>query len=380
MNLQCNQCGKSFPTNASLYQHKQLEHPIPKLVLHNHSHENVGSKRRPSTPLDGKTTKKRISVNNKPENSQEDDNLRIIDEYENKDKRKMSETDAGLEIIDEYDNKDLGDPQLDDGNQIIDGYDADDQSDSGLTVIDSTNDLDYKKLYKKCLQSKKSLKTALTHKLYAAKKDCNEKIKKLEQECNDKLRKQTQNYKDKLKGYGDDMEKKYSDRLSQLKLSYDDKIKNLVDEHKKEMDEYEKQCQDKIKKLKGHIQAMKDDDDDMSALTKAIFNCTTIEEIFQIQRLIQNYQFEKLVRDHLPTLQNLLLSLSYGILPICQPQRDRVTDNQRKIVENLQTASRNNAKNILRNNQYDVVNLFTIIKDSIKLARDAYNRYGGSSS
>ena len=121
---------------------------------------------------------------------------------------------------------------------------------------------------------------------------------------------------------------------------------------------------------------MQKDDEDLSSLSKVIFNCTTMEEIFEIQNLINNYQLDRVIKNHLPTLQNMFLSLSYGILPICQPQRDQVTDDQRELVNRIQTASPQTARRLLQQNRADIVNLFTIIKKSIKLARDSYNRYG----
>jgi hypothetical protein len=102
-----------------------------------------------------------------------------------------------------------------------------------------------------------------------------------------------------------------------------------------------------------------------------------MEEIFKIQRLVESHQMDVVIRDHLETLQNLFLSLSYGVLPICQPQRKKVTDNQRDLVERIQTASKPTAKRLLVANKDQVVNLFSIIKDSIKLARNSYNKYAG---
>ena len=104
-----------------------------------------------------------------------------------------------------------------------------------------------------------------------------------------------------------------------------------------------------------------------------------MEEIFEIQKLVRNHQLDLLIQRHLKTLQKLFLSLSYGVLPICQPQRDQVTDSQRQLVERIQSASRNTAKRIIKENRNEVVNLFTIINDSLKLARDSFNRFGTSS-
>ena len=121
---------------------------------------------------------------------------------------------------------------------------------------------------------------------------------------------------------------------------------------------------------------MKEGDENLSSLAKAIFNCTSMEEIFEIQRLIKNHQLDIVVERHLPTLQNLFFSLSYGVLPICQPQRAKVTNNQRYLVEKIQSSSKHTAKRLIKENKDSITNLFTIIKDSIKLARNSYNRYG----
>jgi hypothetical protein len=174
------------------------------------------------------------------------------------------------------------------------------------------------------------------------------------------------------------MKAEYDERVDKIRDSHANATKDLNDAHNKAMEDFERECRRKIKLLTDQLQAVKDDDDDLSSLTKAIFNCTTMEEIFKIQKLINNHQIDVLIQNHLPTLQNLLLSLSFGVLPICQPQRDQVTDEQRRVVEQLQTASPSNAKNILKNKRGDVINLFSIIKDSIKLARDTYNRYSAS--
>ena len=81
---------------------------------------------------------------------------------------------------------------------------------------------------------------------------------------------------------------------------------------KKEIDGLESECEDKIKKLTDHIKSLQDDDSTLNSLIDAIFNCMTMEEIFEIQNLIKNHQLDNVVQRHLKTLQNLLLGLSYG--------------------------------------------------------------------
>ena len=363
MNLQCDRCGKSYPTNAALYQHKNLAHPEPKLMLVNHSHgASTSSNKRPrsyNTPYP-KAKKQEllppITKHSHPTDKPRDYEIKpnpIPNTYD-------GQADDNLKIIDSYDD----DGQGDEGLQVIDSYDNDGQSDDGLTVVDSIDTIDYKKLYENCLQSKKRLEDVCQRKLLDLKKKHEEKTNSLKED-----------YRDKLREFGNQMKVEYEERVDKIRESHSKAIKDLKDAHDKAMEDFERECKKKIKFFSDQLQAIKDDDEDLSSLTKSIFNCTTMEEIFQIQKLINNHQIDTLIQNHLPTLQNLLLSLSFGILPICQPQRDQVTNEQRRVVEQLQTASPSNAKNILRNKRGDVINLFTIIKDSIKLARDTYNRY-----
>ena len=364
MSLQCDKCGKSYPTNATLYQHKSLVHPEPKLMLVNHSHGSSSTNKRPrdynpSQPDAKKRNLPPVTKHNQPREKPRDYEIKPNPTPQTYD----GQADDNLKIVDSFDD----DGQGDDGFKVIDSYDNDGQSDDGLTVVDSIDSIDYKKLYEKCLASKKHLESICQKKLVDLKKRYEEKINSLKENC-----------KDKLRDFSDEMKAEYDERVDKMRESHANATKDLNDAHNKAMEDFERECRRKIKLLTDQLQAVKDDDDDLSSLTKAIFNCTTMEEIFKIQKLINNHQIDVLIQNHLPTLQNLLLSLSFGILPICQPQRDQVTDEQRRVVEQLQTASPSNAKNILKNKRGDVINLFSIIKDSIKLARDTYNRYSAS--
>ena len=102
-----------------------------------------------------------------------------------------------------------------------------------------------------------------------------------------------------------------------------------------------------------------------------------MEEIFEIQRLVKNHQIDLVVQRHLKTLQNIFLSLSFGILPICQPQRGKITDEQRKLIDKIQSVSQNRVKGVLKEKRHEFTQLFAIIEDSLKLARNSYNKYGG---
>ena len=147
-------------------------------------------------------------------------------------------------------------------------------------------------------------------------------------------------------------------------------------EKDKEKEAMETDFKAKIEMLNKLLQKEQEDEDYLTPLARAIFNCTTMEEIFEIKHLIETYKVNELTQKHYNTLQNMFLSLAYGVLPICQPQRDTITDSQRTLVGKIQNSSFNTVKGILNENRKEIANLFTIIEDSLKLARNSFNRYG----
>ena len=410
------------------------------LVSHNHRNMASNPKKRVYPPDDPNAVRlppKRYRNNNRPRSDkkksptkdpQYDDGLVDIDQYKDpgekprdSDPRKHpnyeSQSDDGLEIIDRY--KDLGEkakdsdppkspkinPQSNDGLKIVDEYKADDesddqlsvvdsydddgQSDGGLTVIDEYDDrdqarikpsVDYKKKYLNCLEAHEKQESKFLKKIdrmdVSHKKDLERTKREYRKECYDEIEKIKNFHRRQMSDLDELLKSECSDKIQALRAAHNELIQNMANDHKKQLDKNEEDCERKLRTLNDQIKAMQKDDEDLSSLSKAIFNCTTMEEIFEIQKLIKNHQLDIVVQNHLPTLQNLFLSLSYGVLPICQPQREQVTDDQRRVVEKIQSASGTSAKRILKEKHSEIVNLFTIIKDSIKLARDSYNRYG----
>ena len=410
MALQCEHCQRTFPTNASLYKHKHEVHNNSSLVLVNHAHKNM-SDSIPSKPRTRNRqsdhsgeyghTPKRSKIDGKipddKKDPQYDDGLVVVDKYSDPGEKPLDsdpktippkydpQNDDQLKVIDEYKIDDEDDDQL----TVIDSYDDDGQSDDNLSIVDRYDDkdqtiikTDYKKKYLDCLKAHKIQQAKFLKKISRIniqnKSNLDRHKKQMRDKCRDEI--------DKIKNFHQrqmsDLEELLTDKrmneIKDLSRKHDRLVSDMKNDHRKELSDIERECQRKLKLLDDQIKAMEKGEEDLSSLSKAIFNCTTMEEIFQIQKLVNNHQLDDVIKNHLPTLQNLFLSLSYGILPICQPQRQQVTDEQRKVVERIQTASSQTAKKILQENRADITNLFTIIKNSIKLARDSYNRYGTS--
>ena len=379
MSLQCEVCSRKFPTNASLYIHKQTQHNKPTLLIMNHDHNE---KKKRSNNSDRPSSKK-LKID--PQN---DDGLEIVDEFNDNDEDVEyesvdeyvddSQDDDKLEVVDEVEDDGQDDKDLDRTNEVED----DGQDDQNLIITDRFDrpnnrkkKIDYKILYENCTKRSNKLKAKIKRMARSYKNLQNDRIK-IQRDFNEKMTKLKKVHEKQMNDLETLKDVECKDKIDEYQHKFQDKITEMEINHKKAINDLESECEDKIKKLTDHINSLQDDETSFNSLTDAIFNCTTMEEIFEIQNLIKNHQIDIVIERHLKTLQNIFLSLSFGILPICQPQRKKVTDKQRSIVEKIQSSSGNTAKRLIKSNREDVTNLFSIINDSLKLARNSYNKYG----
>ena len=371
--LECDTCGKVFNTNAGLYTHKQMMHNNPSVVLVNHNRHRNDHWRPPE--------RKRKPSKRKHRGPESEFDKFV---YPPK-KRRDDEDDGGLEVIDEV--HDDTDPELDDDMEIIDEYDRplevltdDDDDDENLPPHPNpsipSSQINYRKLYEKCRQNYNKMKSRCKNKLEALNRKHKAILKRKLNELNDKRDADIANMREQFRKQMTDLEQAKT-------LEINDRVRGIQNEHQATIVEYQgkmaemdAECEDKIKTLKTHIKDLQEEGEEFTDLSKAIFNCTTIEEIFEIERLVKNHRLDVVAQKHLKTLQNLFLSLSYGILPLCDAQRKMVTPKQRELVDKIQSSSSVTAKRYLKENHNEVVNLFTVINDSLKLMRNTFNRYG----
>ena len=111
-------------------------------------------------------------------------------------------------------------------------------------------------------------------------------------------------------------------------------------------------------------------------LLQFLFNWNTMREISVIQELVRDHQIDRVVEKHFSTLKKLFLCLTNGILPMCTPQRNQVTFHQQEIVERIPRGNRSTAIKLLRGRNNELVSLFRIIEDTIKLAHDSLRKFG----
>ena len=309
MALQCENCQKSFPSNASLYQHKYSDH---------------GNSLDKISPITSQTYNGTVGSNFSPKRP------RVVEEF-------------------------------------IDNEDP--------SAVDDLHDIDEVGIYKKRACTGK--KPVNHNQLITSKpEDITESTRVLEDNGHKReVIKLKKLYEGKMSDLEDSLRKQSDEKYQNMVKQHEKLISDVKIAHEKELHDNEKECQRKLDLLSNQIKAVQTNDEDLSSLSKAIFNWDSMEEILKIQHLVSEHQLDSVIQNYLPSLQNLFLGLSYGIIPLCQPQRERVTDDQRRVVEKIQTASARTAKKIARENRAEIINLFSIVKYSIKLARDSFNQY-----
>jgi len=361
----CEHCDESFPNIVELYRHKYKSHQ-QSLVLYNHlgsdrARGEEGSQEVVSfnpgkeiTQYDPSTSQLNVTLNGK----RKLENIDLEDHHVVKRKRggkaynrvhkikpaskhnesnEFHEPEKKIEIVD-ADKKEV--IQVDRSNNQDEAVDINEPMDIKPVV-----EIDYKNLYEVCRMELKAQEEKFRQAMSKIKKECGRDIIKI---------------KKKFKKREQDLKK---DLFAQ-KRHYDENIKEMESFH-----------QDNVTLLKGKIKSLKEDDISFRPLSEAIFNCITIEEIYKIKSLLKQHKIEELIENHLDTLQKLFLSLSHGVIPLCQPQRDVISDFQRSLIEKIETSTPVEAKELILQNIMEIINLFSIIDQSLQLATNSYKKF-----
>ena len=334
MELKCENCGDIFMSNALLYKHKQIAH-ANLCTSSNSPISSITAERKRSTTDDSLKQSKLLKIELKS-NMEDNFNNEMSDKFI--DATKTNEINGEeIQIID---------------NQL-----------NGKSCNASTNSTDHTSLgagrsSESKFQSKNEQTTFKTEQLHD----------------DDLIR---------------IMESVYRTQIVQ-KLEHN--IMNLRQKHKIEIAEIRQKCNASLKEMEMQLEKEKsihaweiaesasDDDDDndkeiLSTLTKAINNAATMKQVYEIQRLMEEGQINEILKKHFITFKNVLQSLTYGIIPLCQSQRDQVTNSQRNLVQQLQFSTKPTAVKLLKGRHSEIIKLFLIVKDSIKLIRNSYNKY-----
>ena len=139
--------------------------------------------------------------------------------------------------------------------------------------------------------------------------------------------------------------------------------------------------QRKIKILKEQLEECEEfgeSEYDLTKLSKSIYNSVTIEEFNRIRTLLSNNQIDLLLRGrkNILALQKMASALTYGIIPITNPQRVALSDREKKLVKDIETATVDDVREHIKNNLPAFLKLFSTIEDSLKLVAKTFLKYG----
>ena len=148
-------------------------------------------------------------------------------------------------------------------------------------------------------------------------------------------------------------------RMRMDKLEYDDKIKVLKDQLK--------ECEE-----------FGDGEYDLTKISKKIFNSVTIAEFNRIRKLIANNQIDLLLegRKNVLALQKMASALTYGVIPVTNPQRVALSSREKNLVKKIENASVDDVKKYIRKNVSVFLRLFSTVEDSLKLVTKTFMKYG----
>lgn len=325
MEYTCEYCQKSFNNLAGKYAHKEKEHKSPSIVFVNHNtHENP-SELPQNIPIHS-------SDNDEDESSGDDDNLINIP------RKRKAHGDHGAD------------------SSVPKRLRPDNGTQTPGALSNSTKD--YRRLYLKSLKEFKKINVKYT--------SLQEKHKKMERDCDEKLM-------EKL----DEKDLQHQADVDSLLAEYKKLLDDAEASHQTKIEKLERECENRVEGLNKRVVDLKDGGyTNFNVLSKAIFNCVTIQDIHKIRDLVNSQNVGEISTKHIDTIQKIMLGLSVGVIPICNPQRTVISSSQHKLITELQNAPPSAAKRKLKDNHSKFTRLWSIIDDSLGLICKTYNRYG----
>ena len=157
---------------------------------------------------------------------------------------------------------------------------------------------------------------------------------------------------------------------------------NSIDEWKQQQSKEEKykkmlkSMKTKVKLYAKTLESFQDENKvDLSPVEERIYNEPMMGKIAKVEKLIGNYKFDELTEDNLDVLQLILLALRYNVIPTTLPQLEHLTDVQRKLPKLISLAEPEEAIELIKENPQELVNFFSVIKDSLKLVRKSFHKF-----
>ena len=138
-----------------------------------------------------------------------------------------------------------------------------------------------------------------------------------------------------------------------------------------------------IKRSKLHIAQLRSVEEDNSTstspITRIIENRVTLNQINSLRHLLKSGHLEPIIdidREMIEIIQNLMLGLDKGVIPITNVQRLAFTPEHATYMNNVINMSFSEAGTYIRNNSHLLVEIFDIVDQSLKLLCKTYLKFG----
>ena len=148
-------------------------------------------------------------------------------------------------------------------------------------------------------------------------------------------------------------------------------IKKLKEELKSTENDY----QELVKLLNNQIRFLEFDGRELETTSTKIYSDKMISKIKDFWESIRLNKFSEIYEGEIKVVKLILMGLSYGAIPVTKPQRDRINNSQRNLVDEIIESPARLATEIIKNNEDEIVDLFFLISDSLKFAVESYEKF-----
>ena len=113
------------------------------------------------------------------------------------------------------------------------------------------------------------------------------------------------------------------------------------------------------------IHDLETEDKLLNSVNKTIFKKSTIKKFQHILALLNQNKIDEIIEKH-QTLKILCRGLVCGVIPVCEVQRRKVSDVQRRLVDNILDLPSKESKMLLQSKKNDLLKLLRIVDKSLK--------------
>ena len=104
----------------------------------------------------------------------------------------------------------------------------------------------------------------------------------------------------------------------------------------------------------------------LNSMNKRIFKKSTIQNIEKILALLRQDKIGSIIENHYQTVKTMFWGLVFGAIPVCEIQRQNITELQRTLVDRILDLPAKKGQLVLREEEGELSSFLNIIKRSLK--------------